>query len=114
MYVSFLSQRGKNGIKNILNILIFSLFFPFFFLFFKKKVLFINFGCAVSLLLCAGFVPSCGKWGLSSVVVHRLLTVVTSLVSKSHCGSQALQYGLSNYGTGLNCSMACGTFPNQG
>ena len=58
------------------------------------------------MLLCAGFVSSCGEWGLSSVVVHRLLTVVTSLVSKSHCGSQALQYGLSNYGTGLNCSMA--------
>ena len=60
MYVSFLSQRGKNGIKNILNILIFSLFFSFFFSSSLKKRFY--------LLILAVLCPCCCVQALCLVV----------------------------------------------
>ena len=42
--------------------------------------LFIYFGCVGSLLLCAGFLSSCGERGLLFVVVRGLLIAVASLV----------------------------------
>ena len=57
------------------------------------------------MLLC-GLLSDCGEWGLLSVAVLWLLTVVASLVSEhlvaagglSSCGSQALEHRLSNFG----------------
>ena len=40
------------------------------------------FGCAGSSLLCADFSSSCGKWGLLSGMVPKLLTAVASLVAE--------------------------------
>ena len=65
--------------------------FPsYFFFFFFTFYLFI-FGCAGSLLLHR-FLSSCSKQGLLSLVVHKLLIAVASLVLElrlSSCGIQA-------------------------
>ena len=55
---------------------------------------------------CVGFCLIVWEWGLLSVAVLWLLTVVASLVSEhlvaagglSSCGSQALEHRLSNFG----------------
>ena len=44
------------------------------------------FGCVGSSLMCAGFLSTCGEWGLHFVVVRGLLTVVASVC----CGAWAL------------------------
>ena len=80
-------------------------------------LLFILFLVALGLCCCAraflwlraaGATLHCGAWDLGmrpSVVVARRL---------SSCGSRALERRLSSWGHGLNCSMACGIFPDQG
>ena len=58
----------------------------FFFFFLNSSIvfiyLFIYLGCVVSLLLCKGFLSSCGERGLLFVVVHELLIAVASLVAE--------------------------------
>ena len=56
------------------------------------------FGCAGSLLLCTGFLSSCGERGLLFVAVHGLLTVVASRCRVQALGVQAsitVAHGLS-------------------
>ena len=61
---------------------------------------------------------SCGEQGLLSIVVHRLLIVVASLVAEHGlqvCGLQQLWHaGSVVVAHGLSCSAACGIFPDQG
>ena len=78
--------------------------FIYFYLFFSVRGLH-RFGCAFS---------SCGEWGLLIVPVHRLLSVVASLlwstgsrhVGLSSCYSPALELGLS--GCGAWAYLLCG------
>ena len=62
-----------------------------FFFFFSHFIYLFIFGCAGSLLLHR-FLSSCSEQGLLSLVVHKLLTAVASLVLElrlSSCGIQA-------------------------
>ena len=61
----------------------------YLFYFYKFIYLLIYFGCAGSLLLCAGFFSSCRERELLFIVVHSLLIVVASLVA---------EHGLSAHG----------------
>ena len=74
-------------------------------------------------LFCfAGFFLVVASRGYSLVTVHRLLIVVVSLVAEhalGHTASIVVAHGLSGRDTraleyGLNCSKACGIFPNRG
>ena len=100
-----------------------------FFKLFLKNFIYL-FGSAMSLLLGWLF-SSCGKRAYSLVAVHELPVVVRGF---SFYGEQALgRSGFSSLGTcaqhyssraldtgsivverGLNCSKACGIFPDQG
>ena len=91
--------------------------------------LFICFGCAGSSLLC-GLFSRCDKRGLLFIAARGLLTAVVLLVAEygllgvrvavvgahglSNCGSWALSTGSTVVAYGLSCSVACGTFPDQG
>ena len=84
--------------------------FIYFYLFFSVLGLH-RFGCAFS---------SCGEWGLLIVPVHRLLSVVASLlwstgsrhVGLSSCYSPALELGLS--GCGAWAYLLCGMWDLPG
>ena len=85
----------------------------------------------LGLRCCTGAFSSCSKRGLLFVVVRVLLIAVASLCcgaqalgtrasvlvarGLSSCSSRALERRLSSCGTHrLNCSVACGIFPDQG
>ena len=51
-------------------------------IFFFNKFIYLFIGCVGSLLLCAGFLSSCGEQGLLFIVVHGLLIAVASLVAE--------------------------------
>ena len=85
------------------------------------------FDCAGSSVLC-GLFSSCSKPGLLFLTVHGLLTAVASLIAKhrlqhlgfsscgmwlSSCSSWALEHRFSSRVLGLDCSVACGIFPDQ-
>ena len=50
--------------------------------FLKYLFIYLFIGCVGSLLLCAGFLSSCGEQGLLFIVVHGLLIAVASLVAE--------------------------------
>ena len=67
----------------------------------KPVDLFIYYMAFLGLHCCARAFSSCGEWGLLSLAVRKLLTVVASLVvtrGPSRCGSQALERGLGSCG----------------
>ena len=71
--------------------------------------LFINLGCAGSLLLHADFSLVTVR-GATLVLVHRLLLAVGSLVG----GEQLSSSGLVIAAHTLSCPASCGIFPEQG
>ena len=94
----------------------------------KKTILFISVLKSIFILVALGLCwcvqafSSCGEQGLLFTAVHRLLTVVVSLVSSvgSSCtgfssgSSPVLESGTVVVAHGLSCSMAYGIFPDQG
>ena len=99
--------------------------------FFNKFIyLFTLFLAALGLCCCAQAFSSCGEQGLLFVEVCGLLIEVASLVAEyrlqarglqqlQHTGSVVVTRRLQSTGSlvvahGLNCSAACGIFPDQG
>ena len=82
----------------------------------------LSFLAVLGLPCCVRAFSSCGKWGLLSVAVCKLLIVVASLVAEhgSRCmGFIVAACGLSSMGSvvvaqGLSCPMACEIFLDQG
>ena len=70
------------------------------------------FGCAWSLLLCAGFLQlEQASGGLLFIVVCGLLLMVASLIAEHRLQSARTSVVV---GHGLSCFMAYGIFPDQG
>ena len=98
--------------------------------FFKINLFIYLFLAALGFHCCLQAFFSCGEWGLLFVVVRGLLIAVASLAAEhglqarglqqlSHVGSVVVAHGLQSAGSvvvvhGLSCSVAYGTFPDQG